>query len=268
MSVISHKFIQFVNSTNRISGTDSDFTIRIDLPPDKKYDSVVVLNASFPKSYYLVPKDSFFTLRELTTNINITVPEGNYNRKSFSTVVTNLLNTNSPNGWTYSITYPDAFTSADIGKYIFTVTGNGANQPSFIFNNRLYRQFGFDINSTNQFVGSTITSKNVLKFQSEDVILINSDLVKNGDNTILHEVYSSGAPNLSNIVHECQDVEHNSRELTTSNSNVYRFFITDENGTILSFNGLNITFTVCFFKQNSYSQLIERYIKYKLLQNN
>lgn len=267
MSLITHKKVVFINSSDRISGDDNDFFIRIDLPPDKKFDSVVVLNASFPKSYYLIPKNSYFTLRELSTDINIYVSEGNYNRKSFSTVITNLLNSNSPNGWTYNITYPDAFTSADIGKYIFTVTGNVGNQPSFIFNNRLYRQFGFDANSNNQFVGNTLTSKNVLKFQSEDVILINSDLVNNGDNTILHEVYSSGAPNLSNIVHECQDVEHNSRELTTSNSNVYRFYITDENGDKIDFNGLNITFTVCFFKKNNYSELIERYIKYKLIHN-
>lgn len=265
--VIKYKKIQFINSTDRIQGTDSDFTIRIDLPRDRPYDRVVILNASFPKSYYLIPKNSFFTLRELATNVNITVPEGNYNRKSFQTVITNLLNTNSPNNWTYAITYPDAFTSADLGKFNYSVSGNGGNQPSLIFNNRLYRQFGFDMNSTNTFVGNALTSKNILKFQSEDVILINSDICDNGGDTILHEVYSSGSPNLSNIIHECLAPENNSRVLTTSNSSVYRFFITDENGQLIDFNGLNITFTILFYKKDTINDLLESYIKYKLLQN-
>jgi hypothetical protein len=265
--VIKYKKIQFINSTDRIQGTDSDFSIRIDLPKDKTFDRVVVLNSSFPKSYYLIPKGSFFTLKELAVYTNINVPEGNYNRKSFQTVITNLLNSNSPNNWTYSITYPDAFTGADIGKFIYTVSGNGSNQPSLIFNTRLYRQFGFNPNSVNDFVGNTITSANVLKFQSEDVLLINSDICDNGGDTILHEIYSSGSPNLSNIIHECQDPEQNSRVLTTSNSSVYRFFITDENGQLIDFNGLNITMTLMFYKKDTINNLIESYIKYKLLQN-
>jgi hypothetical protein len=253
--VIKYKKIQFINSVDRISGTDSNFSYKIELPKDKIYDRVVILNASMPKSYYLIPKNSFLTLRELTTDVNITVPPGNYNRKSFATVITNLLNSNSPNGWIYTIAYPDAFTNADLGKYIYSVSGNGVNQPSLIFNTQLYKQFGFNKGSTNVFVSNQLTSVNVLKFQSEDVILIHSDLVDNGGDDILHEIYSNGSPNLSNIVHECFAPENNSRILSTSNSGVYRFTITDEDNNIIDFNGLNITFTVLFYKKDTINDL-------------
>lgn len=263
--MIKHKKFVFVNSRDRMSGTDSNFTYKIELPKDKHFDRIVVVSASIPKSYYLVPTGSTFTLRELGVNTVITVPAGNYSIKSFRITVQALLNANTSQGWIYAITNSDGFSNVDTGKYTFTVTNNGVNQPSFIFTKALFEQFGFDINSTNTMVGNTMTSKNILKFQSEDVLLIHSDLCNNEGNDILQEVFSSSTGSLSAITFENKAPETTSRILTTSNSEIYRFSITNESNEVLDFNGINTCFLLMIYKSEDVNDLIAKYIKYKLL---
>ena len=267
--VLKHKFIQFINSNERLSGTHSNFKYKIDLPKDKgDFDRVCILNASLPKSYYLIPKDSYFTLEEGISSVNIYIQEGNYSRRSFQTVLQNLLNNSSPNNFIYAVSYPDSFIQSDTGKYTYTVSNNGGIQPKFIFNTHIFKQMGFNRNSTVQFFNNTLTSTNILKFQSEDIILIHSDLCSNGDNDILHEIYSGSSPTLGSIVDEVIAVEQNSRVLTSSNSGIYNFIITNEDNEEIEFNGLNIVFTVLFYKKDPIFDLLEKYIKYRLLQNN
>ena len=121
MALINNGTIYYVNSANRLSGNDSDFLYQILQPPNTHYDRCVVLQTSIPKSYYIVQTNEYFDLQESSLTVNIIVPIGNYTRKSFSTVLQSLLNTNSPNGYTYAITYPTGATSADTGLYTFTV---------------------------------------------------------------------------------------------------------------------------------------------------
>lgn len=262
---ITHKRLVFVNSRDRLDGTDGDFRFKIELPKEKLFDRIVVVSASIPKSYYLVPVGSTFTLREMGVNRVITVPAGNYTVKSFRITVQSLLNANTMNAWTYTITYPDTFNNVDTGKYTFTVANNAGNQPSLIFGTALFEQFGFDRNTTNAFVGGFLTSKNVLKFQSEDVLLIHSDLCNNEGDNILQEVFSSSTGNLSAVTFENKAPEATSRILTTSNSQVYRFQVTDESNQVLDFNGINVCFTLLIYKNDDINDLITRYIKFRSL---
>ena len=45
--------LYYVNSSNRLSGNDSDFTYYFKIPPESKDDKVCVLQMSIPKSYIL-----------------------------------------------------------------------------------------------------------------------------------------------------------------------------------------------------------------------
>src|SRR2546423_12123643 len=131
MMISSSKF--YVNSRNRISGTDSDFSYYFDMPKDSKYNKVCLLQASIPKSYYMVQAGEHFTLQEGKLTAQITVTPANYSRKSFAAVLQSSLTTNSPNGWSYVITYTNTSTIGGTGKYTYTVSGNSGTQPALSF---------------------------------------------------------------------------------------------------------------------------------------
>ena len=58
-----------------------------------------------------------FTLQEGTSTAIITLTPGNYNRKTFASAVQSLLRTTSPNGWSYTITYPTEAPPVAPGTY-------------------------------------------------------------------------------------------------------------------------------------------------------
>ena len=105
MSVVRSQ-IYYINSSNRISGNSSNFSYEIDIPDGSNFDSCLVLSMSIPRSYYLIRVTAnTLILKEDTTSVTITVTPGNYDWREFSSVLTTQLNTLSPNGWVYSISF-------------------------------------------------------------------------------------------------------------------------------------------------------------------
>ncbi len=269
MSVILNKHFVYINSRERLAGTDSNFTYNIAFPPDRKFTHVVCLDALIPKSYYLVQDGfNFFQLQEGNTIVTITVPIGSYTLQTWINQVTSLLTTNSPNSWIYTVTYP-AITSSilpDIGKLTYTVSGN-TSQPSFIFDSHcvLFEQFGFFRNTTNTFVGNTLISTCVIKLQSEDRLVIHSNCVANPNNDdILVSINSTTSINYSSISYVCVAPEYNSKVLNSQNNNTYSFQLTDENGNEQNLNGLNLNMTVVFFKLANIYELIQNIMRLSL----
>jgi hypothetical protein len=242
MSIITKKTIYYIDSHQRLSGDHNDFSYRIQFPPSNDYTHVCLLSAVIPKSYYLVQSGyNTFVLRENGVDTTITVPVGNYGATSFRTVVQGLLNTNTSQGWSYTITYPNISNSSNTGKYTYTCDlGN----PSFIFTNALYEQFGFEPNSTNTFTAQTLTSRDVIKMQVEDTLYLHSDIASNGKDDILNEIFIGSSPDYSSIKYQCVDVDAYSKELQTNSSNIYRFWLTNEDDVIMNLNGLNIVLTL------------------------
>src|SRR5690606_31114244 len=110
-------------------------------------------------------------------SVNIVVPVGNYTRKSFASTIQSLLTTNSPNGYTYTVTYPTSSTVPDTRKYTYTVSNNGGVQPIFTFvtSNDLWDHMGFASGSTNTFVANTLSSTQVINLQKENTIYLHPD---------------------------------------------------------------------------------------------
>lgn len=260
----------YIDSNNRVSGTSSDFSYVLNILPDEDFTHAVVLQCLIPKSYYLIQDGlNTFQLQEGASIVTLTVPVGNYSRRSFETVVQNLLNSNSPNGWTYNINYPNTAITADTGKFTYSVSGN-TSQPSLIFGSSVIcEQFGFPANSTQTFTAGTLVSTNVIKMQREDAIYIHSDLVQNkeGDNVLQAVFSSTDSPAYSNITYRAINIEANSKKMITSSANVYRFFLTNEAGVPLDLNGLNIVINLMVYKKNDVSSIIKAAIKYSLLKD-
>src|SRR6185312_10323063 len=123
MSAIQHGRIFYINSRDRTSGTDGNFSAIVQIPQTQAFDSVVVLDVLIPKSYYLVQTNqNTFTLQEGSQQATVTIPVGNYNRNNFQSVLQTQLRAASPNGWVHSVTYPNTTTNPDTGKYTYTVT--------------------------------------------------------------------------------------------------------------------------------------------------
>ncbi len=262
--------IFYINSGNRLSGTTDNFSYRIQTPEGNAYNRVAIIQCNIPISYYLVQNGfNTFTLREGISTATVTITPANYTALSFINIVVPLLNSASPNGFTYNMTLPNSYLAPSTGKYTITVTGNGLVQPSFIFTDNVNELFGFSPYTTNTFVSSILTSTNVIKFIPEDTLFIHSDIVDNGNQTsILQEIFHNNNTPYSNIVYQCNDIECNSRKLRTNKSNTYNFSISNEIGRPIDLNGLNLVFTLVLFKQNDFGEMFKKYIKYNLLTQN
>lgn len=264
-------FHVFIDSDYRINGTESNFTIAINLPKDNNFDSVALMQASIPKSFYIVAAPyNTFTLQEGVSQVTITVTPGNYSMTSFRTLLISNLNTNSPNHWTYNIKQPNIASEPSTGKYTFSVTGN-SSQPSFIFpsTSGLYRQMGFDFNSTNAFVAGSLVSQNVVNFNTLNGLMILSDLIegKAADPThgsaVLQEIFSFNTYDYSNINFISSDILANGKKIKSTNTSIAQFIITDLDGYELGFNKNPLNFSLCFFKRDPLNQLQLQDLKMK-----
>jgi len=269
MSLIGDGTIFIIDSSQRVSGHSSSFQYQINLPKDKDYDRVCVLQAILPKSFYLVSSPTNrFILSENGVETEIAVTPGNYNARSWLTLMANQLTTNSSQGWIYTITFPNSVTEVETGKFTYFVSGNGGIQPKFIFSEttKVDEQFGFSGGSTNTFVGDQLTSVNVVKFQVEDVVFIHSDLAYNNDMSsktdVLQEIYASSTPNFTNIIFQNTGLcEAYSKQLLSGNNNVYSFNLTDEKENHIHLNGLDCVITILIYKKDNINKLIANTIQ-------
>lgn len=255
--------IFYIDSHDLINGNHGDFSITLPLAVGKEVDTVVLLNASIKKSFYLIEDGkNTFILKEGDKTVIITIPEGNYGFTSFKIQLQSLLNTNSPNSWVYTIITPNTATSASTAKYTYNCVGGN---PEFIFTDYIYEQMGFNINSINIFINNTLISIVPANFNI-DVIRIHSDMIGNHKDNIL-QVINANVPDFSSMKYECIDIEANSKPLIKQ-SNTYRFFIMDEEGRQKDLT-LNAFYTIMVYKKNDFSEQFYKmaieYMRYKLL---
>ena len=71
MSELATHVIAYIDSHSKINGTDTHFSHLVTLPARNSYDSVCVLQASIPKSFYLIA--SGFNTFLLTEDFNAPV---------------------------------------------------------------------------------------------------------------------------------------------------------------------------------------------------
>ena len=250
-----------VNSKNRIetsTATDSNFSYNIRLPDPTKYTHVCITQASIPRSYYTIQSGSnTFTLSEPgIADITLTVPEGEYGRTSFQTVVAALLTAGSlasGHAWNYAISWPNISSAASTGKYTYTVTLNGGVQPSIIFpeGSTLYEQMGFADESTNVFVGDSLTSTAVVNLNREDTLFIHSDIIGGEGSSVLQAIFATGSQSYSSIRYDSYGLFINSKKFIGNSSNVYNFSLTNENNKLINLNGRNWLCVLRFYDINA-----------------
>lgn len=263
------KEIFYINSRNRLLGEDGHFSILLDIDPQINYSHCSLVSASIPKTFYSVQSDNnTFILEEDGVQTVITVPIGNYSRNSFKLILQTLLNSETTQGWLYTVNYENIARSQDTGHYFLSVSGNAGIQPKFIIGTALYEQLGFNRNSVNIFVANILESVNVVNLNPETTLLLKSDMVHSRTG-ILQSILSTTTDSFDYIIFQNGSIHETSQKMTKVKSNIYTFSITDEDSNILDLNGLNIVLTLMVFKHAESTttliyDLLRNYIRLKI----
>lgn len=247
---ISTPVVLSFNSKDRISGTNSSF---ISAPIDlgyNQYDSVALVQASIPRSFYNVPNSyRTFTLRELGVNYTVTMVAGSYNKINLATNLATRLTAASGNGWIYSVTYPSA-SQPDTFKYSFSVSGN-TGQPSLIFTDSMFRQLGFEENTTYAFTANSLVSANCINLAYISRAFIKSNVCVNAQDDVLEEILNYGSyPMLSLAYFQQTTFDLNTRNYNPANTNSWLFSLVDSFDQEIDLNGVPWSFSLVFYKRN------------------
>lgn len=250
----SPQIISF-NSKDRIAGINSNF---VSMPVDiglNRFDSVALLQASIPKSYYNMPTGyNTFTLTEKAVSTTITIPIGSYNKINLASVLSTLLTAGSTllgNNWTYVVSNPSP-TVADTFKFTFTVSGNGLFQPTItMLSTSPFRQLGFEESTAYPFVANVLVSENAINLAYVLRMFIKSNIADTATDGVLDEILSVGsfAPQ-SVLFYQQYNIDLNTKVFNSSNSNSWNFSIVDSYGQLIDFNGISWAFTLVFYQRN------------------
>ena len=265
-NTLDHPMPVYIDSSERVSGTDSAFLSKpILINSGNTYDSVVVNQVSIPKSWYNVPAIyNYFTLVENGVPITITLPPGNYNRITLALVLPPLMTAASLNGKTYSMTYPNTAQVADTGKYTFSYApfGGGDNIAIDVDNVSMFQQLGFPQASITYFddTTGTLTSTNVINFQIINSIFITSDMcVEEGYLQELHNVGTSQSN--AYIFFQQVNFDLTSKQLLTNTSNSWSFSLIDEFEREIDLNGVPWEMSLFLYNRSDTHQIHRELLK-------
>ena len=78
---------------------------------------------------------------------------------------------------------------------------------------------------------------------------------------VLVSINSTSSINYSSINYICPSPEFYSRILSSKNNNTYSFTLTDEDVELIQLNGLNLNFTLLFYKKDPIFDQIRNFMK-------
>ena len=249
------------SSDNLIDGSNSIFSS----PPVNwgAYDSVVLIDANIPRSYYNMPSGyNTFQLTEASTTTTVTLPVGTYTKNNLLINLTTALTNASPNGWTYTVSY-SPITSPDTYFLYFSVSGN-TSQPSITMLSQYlspFRQLGLEDGTTYTFVGNKLSSVNCINLILATTVYLTSNLVQ-ANNGILQQFLGIGtAPPLSMYFFQQINYDINAKYLNAGVRNSAIFYLKDNLFLPIQTGGIPFAFTVCYFKRSVTHEIIHQNLR-------
>lgn len=261
---ITSPYVVYFNSRDRIEGTDSNFiSPAIDLGINT-FDAVCVVQATIPRSFYNVPSlyNTFVVIENSNPRI-IELPPGSYNKNNLRTALIQYLNYEQPAGWSYDVYYPP-YTLPDTFKYTFSVSGNAGAPVSFVFTDSMFRQLGFEPNTTNDFIVNELSSQNAINLSYATRCFIKSNVIMNADNEILEDILSYGSYPMGSMCYYQQiNFDLNTRDFNKNILNSWNFVLVDGFGQEIDLNGIPWSFTLVFYHRNDTHELQREDLKIK-----
>ena len=258
-------YISVVDSSQRVSGTSSNFTINLNLPSFvQEFDRVALNQISIPRSWYDVESGvNTFQFKEGSggTLKTITITPGMYNVTTLGTAIATLLTTNSQNGYTYTISYPNSALTVNNNLFTFTCS-NTVTVFYLIFAGSMYQQIGFASNTTYTSTSGVLTSVNSISISYINRVFLVSNACNTSYNSYLQEILIAGQfPSTSFIFWENLNYDTNSKEFTNPQNNCWDFTIYDRYGNVINLHGLELVFSLIFYKKNKTDELHMEHIK-------
>ena len=248
------------NSKDRVSGSNSNFnSIPIDLG-NNQFDTVCLIQASIPKSFYNVPSGyNTFTLQENAASVTITITPGSYTRINLQSSLATLLTAASPNLLTYTVSYP-ASTAPDTFHYTFSVNSAVIVCRFVLTSLSPFRQLGFETSTTYTFTpgvgSSSLESVNAINLSYILRAFIKSNLVADATDSILEELLNFGSfPANSVMSYQQVNFDMNSRAYNPNNRNSWNFVLQDAFGLEIPLNGISWAFSIVFYQRNKTHEL-------------
>jgi hypothetical protein len=258
---VSNPVVLNFNSKDRISGRNSNFqSLPVDLG-SQSFDSVCLIQASIPKSFYNMPSgyNTFILTEQQGSNIHpvtVTIPPGNYNRINLQSVLATVLTNASHFGYTYTVSYP-ASTEADTFHYTFAVDAPSSRTMYLTFSNTSpFRQLGFDVGVYT----FTYVSANLHQLESVNAInlsyilraFVKSNIVSNATDGILEELLNFGSfPSSSVMSFQQVSFDLNSRLYNKDNKNAWTFALVDAFGVEIDLNNVPWAFSLVLYQRNA-----------------
>ena len=260
----THPIIINIKSSERITGNISNFKSKPISLYNNDFDTVCLLTASIPRTFYNIPSNSYFELHqndgetEYIKNINI--PEGSYSITNLKTKLQEQLNLASSIN-TFEVFYKEPSEVQDF-KFEFIKTSGVSTSIKFKFNTSLYSVLGFNKNSTNSFIDDSLKSANCVNLSRINTAYIKTDMVKN--TSVLSEILDYGAYQMMSLAfHQTQNIEMNSREFIKqpNGESSYNFSLVDSNDEEIDLNGIDYNFSIILYNRNRQHELHSREIK-------
>jgi hypothetical protein len=258
-----------IDSRLRLDGSPSstNFDIIVSVPPTNEYDTVSLISAHIPKTFYTVGINNEFRVLENGTKIDLTLPSGNYNNKSFAKVLKKILDKNSVNNFKYFITFPDLLTETQTEKFTFTILNNpGLLDVSFVFFDDIksaHHLFGFEDNTDNPFSGNSLVSSNAIMMQLTKYIQIKSNICNNygsqdPDNEVLIRINCHNVRDGASIDYHPVALNTSAKLLTNNKSNRFTFSLFDDHNRLINLNGLNWSCRIILYKKSQVNEILTK----------
>jgi hypothetical protein len=226
-----------------------NFNYRIETSQHREFTHFSLIGAFIPKTYYVVQQPySLFILQELGVDYTANIPEGDYNISELEDALELLLA--GLGAWTYTVNHNNL-----TNKFEFGVSGNGLDQPSFVFiHDNVNDLLGFsDADQVQTFVANKLVSTRQLNLNHTKYITIRSNLVDNegnefeGQGNILARIPSSNLPYGGVIEYQLPNFESGVRKIKNNKTNTYNFLLQDDHDRELNLNGFDWSFTIIMF---------------------
>lgn len=248
------------------------FNIILDETIEAQDDEYMILSlndASIPYSFYNIDyKNKYLNIIESQIddtnifNIQIIIPEMNYNAYEFSTMIQSLLNNSTQHNIIYTITY-----DKKTNKFTYLINKNN-HKVIFNFSNfdSPYLQMGFNKSSSITLLHNTpLISPNSIQMFSVSSLYIRTNLNNNniststnGYNNILQKIMVNSGPN--SVINHMPINSHDNLIFSKTFSTL-EIRLTDSENRLIDLQGLHweLSLLCKFVKKTNYQQVDRKY---------
>jgi hypothetical protein len=228
----------YIDSCDKLAGSisSSNFQFRINIPKNKQYKKVALVQSSFLKGYYMIDgTNNTFEITDSAGTNTVTLESG----RDYSIV--QLISEVAAKMTAVGDTYTGSF-NPNSAK-ISLSNGVGAFSIDLTNNRDLARYLGLNA-GVSVSVADEITSTKIIDAQRYCSIQIRSSLCRNGIDNILEQLLIRDTAGFDAF--HLEPTQRNWKTLIHPESDMHSIWITDAMGQSINLNGAEMQITLCF----------------------